>query len=138
MGQACAYFHKIAPVPLNREGCSPVDLKTASALRRFRLVAAPEAVSYFLLLPIGVVLKGTTSFNPVPVLGWIHGLLFILYVVFCADAWKRAQWSAKTGIVYLVLSVVPIGGFFAERKLRREAEDAVIASRARREGVVAS
>jgi hypothetical protein len=42
----------------------------------------------------------------------------------------------KTAALYFVLSVLPAGGFFAERKLRREAEDAVIASRARQEGVV--
>jgi hypothetical protein len=32
--------------------------------------------------------------------------------------------------------VLPTGGFFADRRLKREAEDAVIASRARSEKVV--
>ncbi|WP_127361343.1 DUF3817 domain-containing protein [Actinacidiphila soli] len=110
-----------------------MDIKTASALQRLRLVSAPEAVSYFLLLPIGVVLKNATSFNPVPVLGWVHGILFILYVVFWADAWNRARWDKKPAFVYLVLSVVPLGGFVAERKLRRELDDEIIAARARQE-----
>lgn len=112
-------------------------MKTATALRRLRLVSAPEAVSFLLLLVCSV-LKRTTDFNAVPVMGAIHGVLFILYVIFWADAWNRARWSAGTGILYFVLSVLPTGGFFAERKLRRETEDAVIASRARREGVVGS
>ncbi|MHA5052003.1 DUF3817 domain-containing protein [Streptomyces sp. SD15] len=112
-----------------------MDIKTASALRRLRLVSAPEAVSFLLLLVCSV-LKRTTDFNAVPVMGAIHGVLFILYVIFWADAWNRTKWSAGTGILYFVLSVLPTGGFFAERKLKREAEDAVIASRARREGVV--
>ncbi len=34
------------------------------------------------------------------------------------------------------MSVLPTGGFFAERRLKREAESAVIASRARQEGIV--
>ena len=41
-----------------------------------------------------------------------------------------------TAALYFVLSVLPTGGFFAERKLRREAEHAVnaaIASRVRQE-----
>ncbi|MET8406699.1 DUF3817 domain-containing protein [Streptomyces sp. NPDC005195] len=114
-----------------------MDIKTATALRRLRLVSAPEAVSFLLLLVCSV-LKRTTDFNAVPVMGAIHGVLFILYVIFWADAWNRARWSAGTGILYFVLSVLPTGGFFAERKLRRESEDAVIASRARREGVVKS
>ncbi|MCN9240168.1 DUF3817 domain-containing protein [Streptomyces sp. RY43-2] len=114
-----------------------MDIKTATALRRLRLVSAPEAVSFLLLLVCSV-LKRTTDFNAVPVMGAIHGILFILYLVFWADAWNRTKWSAKTGILYLVLSVLPTGGFFADRKLRREAEDAVIAARARKEGVVSA
>ncbi|MCX5279188.1 MULTISPECIES: DUF3817 domain-containing protein [unclassified Streptomyces] len=112
-----------------------MDIKTATALRRLRLVSAPEAVSFLLLLVCSV-LKRTTDFNAVPVMGAIHGVLFILYVIFWADAWNRARWSAGTGILYFVLSVLPTGGFFAERKLKHEAENAVIASRARQEGVV--
>ncbi|MGX4689763.1 DUF3817 domain-containing protein [Streptomyces sp. JNUCC 63] len=112
-----------------------MDIKTATALRRLRLVSGPEAVSFLLLLVCSV-LKRTTDFNAVPVMGAIHGILFILYVIFWADAWNRAKWSFKTAALYFVLSVLPTGGFFAERKLKREAEDAVIASRARHEGVV--
>ncbi|MFG2451403.1 DUF3817 domain-containing protein [Streptomyces sp. M41(2017)] len=112
-----------------------MDIKTATALRRLRLVSAPEAVSFLLLLVCSV-LKRTTDFNAVPVMGAIHGVLFILYVIFWADAWNRARWSAGTGILYFVLSVLPTGGFFAERKLKHEAENAVIASRARQEGIV--
>jgi integral membrane protein len=112
-----------------------VDLKTATALRRLRLVSAPEAVSFLVLLVCSV-LKRTTDFNAVPVMGGVHGVLFILYVIFWADAWNRAKWDLKTAALYFVLSVLPAGGFIAERKLRREAEDAVIASRARREDAV--
>ncbi|GAA3037526.1 DUF3817 domain-containing protein [Streptomyces glomeratus] len=112
-----------------------MDIKTATALRRLRLVSAPEAVSFLLLLVCSV-LKRTTDFDAVPVMGSIHGVLFILYVIFWADAWNRAKWSVRTAAVYFVLSVLPTGGFFAERRLRREAEDAVIAARARKEGIV--
>jgi integral membrane protein len=112
-----------------------VDLKTATAIRRLRLVSAPEAISFLLLLVCSV-LKRTTDFNAVPVMGAVHGALFVLYVIFWADAWNRAKWELKTAALYFVLSVLPAGGFFAERRLRREAEDAVIATRARKEGVV--
>ncbi|MFJ9716379.1 DUF3817 domain-containing protein [Streptomyces sp. NPDC101213] len=112
-----------------------MDLKTASALRRLRLVSAPEAVSFLLLLVCSV-LKRTTDFNAVPVMGYVHAFLFVLYGIFWADAWYRAKWPLRTAALYFVLSVLPAGGFFAERRLRRESEDAVIASRARREGVV--
>ncbi|MFD5449548.1 DUF3817 domain-containing protein [Streptomyces sp. NPDC003470] len=112
-----------------------MDLKTATALRRLRLVSGPEAISFLLLLVCSV-LKRTTDFNAVPVMGAVHGVLFVLYVLFWADAWNRAKWPVGTAALYFVLSVLPTGGFFAERRLKREAEDAVIASRARQEGVV--
>ncbi|MDT0400290.1 MULTISPECIES: DUF3817 domain-containing protein [Streptomyces] len=112
-----------------------MDLKTASALRRLRLVSGPEAISFLLLLVCSV-LKRTTDFNAVPVMGAVHGFLFVLYVLFWADAWNRAKWSLGTAAFYFLMSVLPTGGFFAERRLKREAEDAVIASRARNEGVV--
>ncbi|QHC31423.1 MULTISPECIES: DUF3817 domain-containing protein [unclassified Streptomyces] len=112
-----------------------MDIKTATAIRRLRLVSAPEAVSFIVLLVCSV-LKRTTDFNAVPVMGAIHGVLFVLYVLFWADAWNRAKWSLGTAALYFVLSVLPTGGFFAERKLRREAEDAVIAARARKEEAV--
>ncbi|WP_405552725.1 DUF3817 domain-containing protein [Streptomyces sp. NBC_01171] len=112
-----------------------MDLKTASAIRRLRLVSAPEAVSFLVLLLCSV-LKRTTDFNAVPVMGAIHGVLFVLYVIFWLDAWNRTKWSFGTAALYFVLSVLPTGGFFAERKLRRESENAVIAARAREEGIV--
>ncbi|MET9730085.1 DUF3817 domain-containing protein [Streptomyces sp. NPDC006458] len=114
-----------------------MDIKTASALRRLRLVSTPEAVSFLLLLVCSV-LKRTTDFNAVPVMGAVHGVLFILYVIFWADAWNRAKWPFQTAALYAVLSVLPTGGFFADRRLRRESEDALIASRARKEGVVSA
>ncbi|RZB16603.1 DUF3817 domain-containing protein [Streptomyces sp. F001] len=112
-----------------------MDLKTATALRRLRLVSAPEAVSFLILLVCSV-LKRTTDFNAVPLMGAVHGFLFILYVMFWADAWNRAKWPFGRAALYFVLSVLPTGGFFAERMLKREAENAVIASRARKEGAV--
>ncbi|OKK06579.1 hypothetical protein AMK26_11290 [Streptomyces sp. CB03234] len=112
-----------------------MDIKTAASLHRLRLVSAPEAVS-FILLFVCSVLKRTTEFNAVPVMGAIHGVLFILYVLFWLDAWNRTKWDVKTAALYFVLSVLPFGGFFADRKLRRAADEAVIASRARREGTV--
>ena len=106
-----------------------MDPKTATALRRLRMVSAPEAVSFLLLLVCSV-LKRTTDFNAVPVMGAVHGVLFVGYVLLCLDAWKRAGWSFGTGVLYLVLAVLPTGGFFADRRLRRESAGAAVAPHA--------
>ncbi|WP_371499222.1 DUF3817 domain-containing protein [Kitasatospora sp. NBC_00374] len=91
----------------------------SSAVHRLRLVSGPEGLSFILLLVCSV-LKRTTSFNAVPVMGMVHGVLFILYLVFLALAWQKQRWDARRGIVLFVLSVLPTGGFFAERMLAKE------------------
>ncbi len=111
-----------------------MDVKTASALHRFRLVSAIEAVSFLLLLVCSV-LKRTTDFNGVPVMGAIHGALVVVFVVFWAFAWHRARWTVVRGGTYFVLSLIPFGGFFAERMLRTEIEQGMIAARTRAEAV---
>jgi integral membrane protein len=107
-----------------------VELKTAAALRRLRLISAPEAVSFLLLLVCSV-LKRTTDFNAVPVMGMVHGILFVGYVALWALAWRQARWGLQRAALLLVLSVLPAGGFFAERTLARECDDAVVAARTR-------
>ncbi len=114
-----------------------MDLKTASALRRLRLVSVPEGISWIVLAACTII-KYTVAegFDAAPVLGPIHGVLFVLYVVFWLDAWNRAKWDVKTGAMYFAYSIIPGGGFVAERRLRRASEDALIAERARKEGIV--
>ncbi|MFD0349230.1 DUF3817 domain-containing protein [Kitasatospora aburaviensis] len=96
-----------------------VPIVNSSAVHRLRLVSGPEGLSFLLLLVCSV-LKRTTSFDAVPVMGMVHGILFILYVVFWIMAWQTQKWDAKRGILLFVLSVLPTGGFFAERTLKKE------------------
>lgn len=106
--------------------------KSVSALRRLRLVSTPEAISFLVLLGCSV-LKRTSDFNAVPVMGAVHGVLFVLYVLFWADAWNRVRWPVSRAALIFVLAVLPTGGFFADKVLRREEEAGVIAARARKE-----
>ncbi|WP_330459858.1 DUF3817 domain-containing protein [Streptomyces sp. NBC_00820] len=114
-----------------------MDLKTASAIRRLRLVSVPEGISWIILLVCTIIKYGVDKgFDAAPVMGPVHGTLFILYVLFWLDAWNRTKWSKGTAALYFAYSVIPGGGFILERRLNREAEDAVIAARAREEGTV--
>lgn len=109
-----------------------MDEKTTAALNRLKLVSTPEAISFLLLLVCSV-LKRTTDFNAVPVVGALHGALFVIYVLFWADAWNRTKWPLKRAALYFVLSALPGGGFYAEKLLREELAADAIAERARRE-----
>jgi integral membrane protein len=90
-----------------------------SAVHRLRLVSMPEGLSWVLLM-IATVLKYTTSFNAVHVLGPIHGILFTFYVAFALIAWWKQGWSFRRAAWIMVLSVLPGGGFYAERLLAKE------------------
>ncbi|GAB2750116.1 DUF3817 domain-containing protein [Kitasatospora kifunensis] len=90
-----------------------------SAAHRLRLVSGPEGLSFIILL-VGMIFKYNTSFNPVPVLGMIHGMLFLAYVAFLGLAWQKQGWDIKRVALLFVLSVLPTGGFFAERMLAKE------------------
>ncbi|MGP3980991.1 DUF3817 domain-containing protein [Streptomyces sp. KR80] len=113
-----------------------MDIKTASALHRLRLVSVPEALSFPALLIFGSLLSRVSDidFLMMP-LGMIHGVLFVLYVVLLADVWNRAKWPLKRVAFFLLLALLPFGGLFGDRILRREERDRVIADRAGKERV---
>jgi integral membrane protein len=115
-----------------------VDVKTDAALRRLRIISVAEAISFLALLIFGSLLSRLTDINLVMPLGMIHGVLFILYLVFLADVWNKAKWPLRRVGLFVLLSVLPTGGFFGDRSIRREQEAGVLAIRAReqQEGVV--
>jgi integral membrane protein len=79
-------------------------------LRALRLVALVETVSFAILLVCSV-LKRTTSFNAVPVMGPIHGVLFIALVVLVVQQRERLGWSwVRTALVCTIGS--PFAHFF--------------------------
>ncbi|AXK35476.1 DUF3817 domain-containing protein [Streptomyces armeniacus] len=113
-----------------------MDIKTAAALHRLRLVSVPEALSFPALLLFGSLLSRVSDidFLMMP-LGLIHGLLFVTYVVLLADVWNRTKWPLKRVAFFFVLAVLPFGGLYGDRVLRREEQAGVIAARARTERV---
>lgn len=58
--------------------------------------------------------------EPNKVVGYIHGGLFIAYVVialvFC---WER-KWSIKRYIVLFIASLLPFGTFYADKKYLKD------------------
>ena len=71
-------------------------------LRALRLVAAAEGVSFVLLLVCSL-LKRTTELDLVPVLGPIHGVLFVGLVVLVAVNWSRLRWAPWFALVMVTI-----------------------------------
>ncbi|MER6999578.1 DUF3817 domain-containing protein [Streptomyces sp. NPDC000410] len=114
-----------------------MDIKTATALHRLRLISIPEALSFPALLIFGSLLSRISDidFLMMP-LGIIHGVLFVIYAVLLLDVWNSAKWPFKRVAFFFLLALLPFGGLYGDKVLKRYESDAVIASRARREGTV--
>jgi integral membrane protein len=99
-----------------------MDVDATKSVNQFRLVSMLEGVSYLLLLGIAMPVKYLGD-EPilVRVIGPIHGVLFIAYIV----ALGRAMAGAPAIIpnvraaIYFVASLLPFGAFFVEAQLRK-------------------
>lgn len=88
-------------------------------LPRFRIVAIAEGISYVVLVGIGMPLKYLADKpGTVEVVGWIHGVLFITYVLFGIAAAAEGDWSKRFMAGAFVAALVPGGTFLLDRYLR--------------------
>ncbi|MCJ0871583.1 DUF3817 domain-containing protein [Streptomyces sp. AP-93] len=109
-----------------------MDIKTASALHRLRLISVPEALSFPALLIFGSVLSRISDIDYLMMpLGIIHGVLFVIYAVFLLDVWLKAKWPLKKVVLFFLLALVPFGGLYGDRLLGRDEAAGVLAARAR-------
>ncbi|GAB2545360.1 DUF3817 domain-containing protein [Spirosoma aerophilum] len=88
---------------------------------RLRVIGFAEGVSYLLLLFIAVPLKRLGGHpEAVQVLGPIHGLLFIGYVLIVIQAKIEYGWPMGKTAVALLASIIPGGTFYVDHKYFRQ------------------
>lgn len=85
-----------------------------------RYIALAEATSFIALLIASAVKRTGGSELGVQILGPIHGLLFIAYVVIALNLRPRVGWSGKTTFWVLVGAVIPFGGYVVDWWLLRQ------------------
>ncbi len=96
-----------------------------STIGRFRTIALCEGISFLVLLFIAMPLKYLAG-DPkwVLLVGWIHGLLFISYMISGLDVKTKYSWSTKKTIIAVAASLIPFGPFILDRKiLSKEKEE---------------
>ncbi len=89
-------------------------------LPTLRIVAVIEATSFLLLLVATGIKYGADQPIGVQVLGPIHGILFVAYVVLALALWRERGWRLKTGLLVLIGAVLPFGGFVVDRAILRD------------------
>jgi integral membrane protein len=81
-------------------------------------VSLAEGTSFLLLLLASAVKYGADQPIGVKVLGPIHGLLFLAFVVLVLNVRGDLRWGGKATLLALLAGVLPGGAFVLERKLR--------------------
>jgi integral membrane protein len=93
---------------------------------RLRAVALLEGLSFLLLLFIAMPLKYWAGIPlAVKVVGWAHGLLFVLFHLVLVEAATTHRWSLVRIVGAFISSLVPFGTFVLDARLRRD-EQAVV------------
>jgi len=98
-------------------------MREIKTIRQLRYIGLVEGTSTLLLFFVAMPLKYFADMpKAVSLVGMIHGVLFILYVIAlirAAVALKRPFcWSAKV----FIAAIIPFAPFVIERGLRREEE----------------
>lgn len=88
-------------------------------LRNFRHVALAEATTFLALLVASLIKHTGGSEIGVKVLGPIHGLLFVVYVLMVWQLHGEAGWTRTQTIWVLVGAVLPFGGYVVDWWLAR-------------------
>ncbi|MFC2109213.1 DUF3817 domain-containing protein [Bacteroidota bacterium] len=86
-------------------------------IKLFRRVSVAEGVSLLLLFGIAMPLK--YIFNAptmVEIVGMMHGLLFIAYVLFAIIYKFKANWGIDILSIVIIASIIPFGTFYIDKK----------------------
>ncbi|MBL7892661.1 MAG: DUF3817 domain-containing protein [Bacteroidia bacterium] len=88
---------------------------------KLRMAGLAEGISFLVLLLIAMPLKYIAHLpQAVKVIGWIHGLLFILYILALIRVWLAFKWSFKRLFIAFIAALLPFGTFILDAQLRKE------------------
>ena len=86
-------------------------------VKSFKWISILEGTSFLVLLLIAMPLKYIwESPQMVEVVGMLHGILFVLYILGALWLYKAMDWNLKTLLVICISSVLPLGPFYVEKK----------------------
>ena len=87
----------------------------------FRKISLAEGCSFIILLFVAMPLKYMAdSPEAVKYVGWLHGLLFVIYVFLLCYLSIIMKWKFKRLITYFIAAFLPIAPFLVEKQLKKE------------------
>lgn len=92
-----------------------------SVLTRYRVMAYVTAVMLLVLCACMIFKYGFHMGEDVTfMVSQLHGLLYIIYLVFAFDLGQKARWSFGKLLWVLLSGTIPTAAFFVERGIVRE------------------
>lgn len=89
------------------------------SVNRLRIIGIYEGISYLILLFIAMPLKYFAEIpKAVTYVGWIHGLLFVLFMISLVHVWRIVRWEFRKVFFAFVAALIPFGTFYLDKKLR--------------------
>lgn len=83
----------------------------------FKIVAILEAISFLILLGVGMPMKYLYGDDSVvKMTGMPHGVLFVAYIILAFMIKSEKEWSAYKFLKICFLSLVPAGPFFIKHE----------------------
>lgn len=96
-----------------------------TSIGRLRAVGLLEGASFLVLLFIAMPLKYMAGMPmAVKLVGWAHGVLFVLYLAILGQTAIALRWSLLRVGAALLASLLPFGPFVLDVWLRREEQAA--------------
>ncbi len=91
-----------------------------SPLGRLQWTGDVEALSFLVLLLIAMPMKyiGGNPY-PVQVVGMVHGVLFMVYILALIQASIAYKWSIKVLVLGFCAAIIPFGPIIADKRLYR-------------------
>ncbi len=82
-----------------------------SAVKALQYVVILEAISWLVLIIATIVKYAADAPRGVQIIGPIHGVLFVVYVVLVLVVRSKLRWNVRTTAIVLADSFIPLGGF---------------------------
>jgi integral membrane protein len=90
-------------------------------IKTLKIVGYLEGISFLILLGIAMPMKYLMDMPlAVTIVGSLHGLLFVLYILSILYVWNVKKWPFMRTFLAMVSSVIPFGPFIFDRKFLKD------------------
>jgi integral membrane protein len=98
-----------------------MEHQTSGSIRWLRIIGIAEGISLLLLFGIAMPLKYMAGKpEAVKYIGWMHGLLFVAFMVWVMYVYYEKSWPFKRVTLAFIAAFLPFGTFVYDKWLQKQ------------------